>query len=157
MQPIIARPGRAIPLLAWAARAPKRLTLTLLLVGLYFSVAAGVRADEGTASAAIEPSVGGGRDPWLSGPELRLYPADGLLRPFVVVGAGRMSEVARLGIEDPTNRFRAAPYAGRAGGGLELRLGDRSSLSLEGSYLQPDGTIAQDAAATAGLKLEIDF
>lgn len=150
----IRNPRPQIALLAGTAGPPKSPTLTLLLVGLYFSVAPPALAD---GPAPLKPSVEANRDLWLNGPELRVYPVDGNLRPFVVGGAGRMSETTRLGIEDTTNRFRDAPYAGRAGGGLELRLGERSSFSVEGSYLQPGGAIDDAGAGTAALELEIRF
>lgn len=130
--------------------------LTLLLAGVLLRVAPAVA--DGPASAAIEPSVEGGPDPWLHGPELRLYPTDGRLRPFLVGGAGLLSESARLGIETPTHPFRDAPYAGRVGAGLDLRLDPQSSLRVEGSYLQAEG-VGEEAAATGavGVKLEVRF
>lgn len=130
-------------------------TLTLLLAGLLFCVAPA--AADGPASAAIAPSVEGGRDPWLHGPALRLYPTAGRLRPFVVGGAGLLSESARLGIETPTHRLGDVPYAGRVGAGLDLRLDPRSSLRVEGSYLQADGVEEDAATGTVGLKLEVRF
>jgi hypothetical protein len=70
MQPIDFERGERTRLLAWTARMPKSLTLTLLLTGLPFSVAPAAQADDGPASAAIAPSVAAGRDPWLLLPHL---------------------------------------------------------------------------------------
>lgn len=129
--------------------------LTLLLAGLLCWTAPA--AADGPASAANGPSVEGGRDPWLHGPALRLYPTEGPLRPFVVGGVGLLSEPVRLGIEAPTYRFPDAPYAGRVGGGLDLRLDRHSSLRVEGSYLQTESVGEEAASGTVGLKLEVRF
>jgi len=63
----------------------------------------------------------------------------------------------RLGIADPTGRFRDDPYAGRVGGGLGLRLDERATVALEGSTIVQPGPVATDKDGVVGLKLRLRF
>ena len=114
-------------------------------------------ADEPVAEPKPKLEARGDSDDWLHGPSLKLSPTEGWLRPYVVGAGGVRSDVHRLGIEDPTNRFQGEPYAGRVGGGLELRLDERSSLALEGSTILEPGPVAAEATEAFGLKLRLRF
>jgi len=114
-------------------------------------------ADEPVAEPKPVLEARGESDDWLHGPSVTVSPTEGWLRPYVVGGGGVRSDVRRLGIEDPTNRFLDEPYAGRVGGGLELRLDEHSSLALEGSTILEPGPVATEATEAFGLKLRLRF
>jgi choline kinase len=96
-------------------------------------------------------------DDWLYGPSLQVAPSEGRLRPYVVGSGGVRSDVLRLGIEDPTNRFLEEPYAGRVGGGLGLHLDDHSSVAVEGSTIVQQGPVATETDRIVGVKLRVRF
>jgi choline kinase len=157
----LARRGRqsAIPSDGAQPRAGNRrcraAALALACVGLLCVDGKPAFADDPVAEPKLE--VGGEFDDWLHGPSVKLSPTEGRLRPYVVGAGGVHSDVHRLGIEDPTNRFLDEPYAGRVGGGMELYLDERSSVALEGSTILEPGPIATEATEVYGVKLRLRF
>jgi len=88
---------------------------------------------------------------------VKVAPTEGWLRPYVVGAGGVHSDVRRLGIEDPTNRFLDEPYAGRIGGGMELHFDDRRSLAVEGSTILEPGPFVTEITQVVGVNLRFSF
>jgi len=149
------RPGRLRPRLENRRR--RAAALALACAGLLCVDGKSAFADDTVAEPKPVLEARGELDDWLQGPSVTVSPTEGWLRPYVVGGGGVRSDVHRLGIEDPTNRFLDAPYAGRVGGGLELHLDERSSLALEGSTILEPGPVATEATEVFGLKFRLRF
>ena len=137
----------------------RRRSLQALLAVLFgVTFVAGPRAaDADPVLPSFDPSVEGDLDPWLSGPMLKVYPIQGVVRPFLVGAVGRRSDLERLGIGDPTNRCQDPPLVARVGGGLELRVTEKSAVSVESSYIQPGGSVESGAGGTLGLSWKLRF
>jgi len=163
MGAIILSAGQGTRLLPKAAqsragrRGRRAAALALACVGLLCVEGKPALADDPVDEPKPKLEVRGEFDDWLYGPSFRVSPTEGTLRPYVVGAGGLHSDVHRLGIEDPTNRFLDEPYAGRVGGGMELHLDERRSVALEGSTTLEPGPVATEATDVYGLKLRLRF
>jgi choline kinase len=131
--------------------------LALACAGLLWVGGKPAFADDPIAEPKPKLEMRGEFDDWLHGPSVKVSPTEGRLRPYVVGAGGVRSDVHRLGIEDPTNRFLDEPYAGRVGGGLELHLDERSSVAVEGSTILEPGPFVTHVTEVLGLKLRFSF
>lgn len=115
----------------------------------------GPAPDRGTA---LGRRFAGARDPWLYGPSLQIFLADGRLRPYLRLSAGRDTSPTELDAARWLSLELPERFGGSMGGGLSLRLDERIELDLNAShYRGRDGPTAARPFTHIGTGLRFWF